>query len=255
MSGTITSVLAITLAATLLAFTLIWLISLWLKDASIVDMYWGPGFAVIAALAGLMAGIKNTFQVILMACIFAWALRLSVHILRRHRGEDARYAAMRAGHRDNFAVWRLVVIFWLQAVIQWLASTPALVAMLAPPVHVPWLFGLGLSLFCAGFGLEWLADRAVARHRADPANKGKLITAGLHAHVRHPNYLGEIMLQWGLGVMSLGLTLNVLALLGPALMMFLIVKVSGVPLLEAEFAKRPGYAAWAARTNALWPRF
>jgi steroid 5-alpha reductase family enzyme len=100
-----------------------------------------------------------------------------------------------------------------------------------------------------------MADNEVERFRADPANRGKLLTTGLHSRIRHPNYLGEIILQWGMGLIAFGGTLNPLAFAGAALMTGLIVKVSGVPLLEEQFRKRPGYEAWAAKAGVFWPKW
>jgi steroid 5-alpha reductase family enzyme len=258
-------VLAATLLSTVAAFTLIWAISLRLKDAGIVDFYWGPGFAAIAWLAWWLGGSRWPGDIVFLALLTLWAFRLGWHMTARHGGiEDARYADMRARHGAAFPARSLWMVFWLQAVIQWLASSPALVLILTapaikaalwawPPTVV--LAAMGAALFAFGFGLEVLADRAIDRFRADPANRGKLLTTGLHDRVRHPNYLGEIVLQWGLGLIAFALTLNSLALVGPALMHGLIVKLSGVPMLEAQFASRPGFAEWKARTNALWPRF
>jgi steroid 5-alpha reductase family enzyme len=249
-----TSTLAITLGITLAAFTLIWVVSLRMKDASIVDFYWGPGFAVIGWVVWWMAGGARTTTLLLCCALTLWAARLTWHIASRHGAEDARYRAMRERHGDAFASRSLWMIFWLQAVIQWIASSPVLVAVLSPAQPVLWLVWCGAALFAAGFVLEMLADSAIAAFRANPANRGKLLTTGLHARVRHPNYLGEIVLQLGLGLMAFGLTLNPLAFAGPALIAFLMVKVSGVPMLEAMFSTRPGYGDWAAKTGALWPR-
>jgi steroid 5-alpha reductase family enzyme len=249
------STLVITLAITLIAFTVIWLISLRMKDASIVDFYWGPGFAVIGWVAWWMSGGANTTTLILCCALTLWALRLTWHIAGRHGAEDARYRAMRDRHGASFASKSLWMIFWLQAIIQWIAASHVLVAVLAPAQPIMLLVWCGAALFIAGFVLEVMADRAIASFRSNPANSGKLLTTGLHARVRHPNYLGEIILQFGLGLMAFGLTQNPLAFVGPVLIAFLMVKVSGVPMLEAMFRTRPGYDAWAAKTGALWPKF
>jgi steroid 5-alpha reductase family enzyme len=258
-------VLCATLLATLAAFTLIWAFSIRLKDAGIVDFYWGPGFAVIGWLAWWLDDARWRGDLVFLGLLTLWALRLGWHMTARHVGvEDARYADMRARHGPAFGKKSLWMVFWLQALIQWLASSPALVLVLSDPTEKAALLaspviGLavatGMALFILGLGLEIAADRAISRFKADPANRGRLLTTGLHARIRHPNYLGEIILQWGLGIMAFGMTLNPLAFVGPALMHGLIVNLSGVPMLEAQFESRPGFAAWKARTNPLWPRF
>ncbi len=240
--------------ATFAAFTLFWAISIQIRDASIVDVWWGPGFVVAAWIAWASAPSAGWAQGILLACVTLWGLRLGLYMLaRRHGEEDARYRAMREHHGDAFVLRSLWLVFWLQAVILWVASSPALVAMPAERPPVTALVVLGIALFTGGFALEVAADRAVARFKADPGNSGRLLSDGLHGVIRHPNYLGEIILQWGLGIMALGASLNPLALVGPALMTGLIVKLSGVPMLEAQLAGRPGYAEWRARTGALLP--
>jgi steroid 5-alpha reductase family enzyme len=249
------SILAATASVTFAAFTLLWAASLPRRDAGIVDLYWGPGFAAIAWVAWMMSAANGLHAALLLAAVSAWALRLGWYMVRRHTGqEDPRYGAMRERHGPGFARTSLWLVFWLQAAIQWLASSPALVTAMSPSNPVPALIWIGVLLFTAGFILESIADRAVARHRANPANRGKLLTTGLHARIRHPNYLGEIVLQWGMGLIAFGGTLNPLAFFGPLLMTGLIIKVSGVPLLEEQFRKRPGYSEWAAKAGALWPR-
>jgi steroid 5-alpha reductase family enzyme len=249
------SILLATGLATWIAFTLLWVASLPRQDAGIVDFYWGPGFAIIAWLAWLMEGMNELHNGFLLVALTCWGARLGWYMTKRHQGsEDARYRAMRERHGAGFARRSLWMVFWLQASIQWLASSPALVAAIMTPKPEEWVVWIGALVFAAGFALEIMADREVARFRIDPANKGKLLTTGLHARIRHPNYLGEIILQWGMGLIAFGGTLNLLAFVGPALMTGLIVKVSGVPLLEEQFKTRPGYAEWAARAGALWPR-
>jgi steroid 5-alpha reductase family enzyme len=258
------TMLGATLIASLAAFTLFWAASLKLKDAGIVDFYWGPGFVVIGWLAWALAPGGGWPGLVVLAAVSLWGVRLGWHMIARHGGvEDPRYGAMRAAHGSSFATKSLWMVFWLQAAIQWAASSPALsvaatpavaaAASLASPLPAL-LFALGLALFAGGFLLEAAADRAIRRFQADPANAGKLLTTGLHARVRHPNYLGEIILQWGIGAMALAASGNPLALVGPAMMHALILRLSGVPMLEAHLAARDGFAEWKARTNALWPR-
>jgi steroid 5-alpha reductase family enzyme len=249
------AVLGATLAAALLAFTAFWAASLPRRDAGIVDFYWGPGFVVIGWLAAAIAGRFDAGSLLFLSLLTLWGVRLGWYMTARHGGaEDARYAAMRERHGEAFGRKSLWMVFWLQGVIQWIASSPALVVALsaaAAPGLPAWL---GAAIFVLGFSIEIAADRAVARFKADPANRGRLLTTGLHGVVRHPNYIGEIILQWGLGIVAFAVSGNPLAFVGPALMHGLIVKLSGVPMLEEHFAGRPGYAEWKAGTAALWPR-
>jgi steroid 5-alpha reductase family enzyme len=258
------TILLATAAVTFAAFTAIWAVSIVKQDAGIVDFYWGPGFAVIAWLGWWISGTPLPADLAFTLAVSLWGFRLGWYMTARHSGaEDARYADMRRRHGESFGRRSLWMVFWLQAAIQWIAASPSLALMTAargvkaaaPSVPLQAVIvGTGAVLFILGFCLEVAADRAVARFRADPGNRGKLLTAGLHSRIRHPNYLGEIILQWGLGLFALGLTLQPLALVGSALMTGLIIRLSGVPLLEAQFESRPGFAEWKARTGALWPR-
>jgi steroid 5-alpha reductase family enzyme len=242
--------------ATWLAFTLFWVASLPRQDAGIIDFYWGPGFVLIAWLAWLMGTANELHNGVLLCAITLWGTRLGWYMTSRHAGtEDARYRAMRDRNGPGFNRSSLWLVFWLQAAIQWLASSPALVAAIATPRPMERLIWIGALIFAGGFALEIIADNEVARFRADPANRGKLLTTGLHSRIRHPNYLGEMILQWGMGLIAFGGTLNALAFAGAALMTGLIVKISGVPLLEEQFRTRPGYQEWAAKAGVFWPKW
>jgi steroid 5-alpha reductase family enzyme len=249
-----------TFLITLIAFTAFWAWSLKRRDAGIVDFYWGPGFVLIAWIAWGLAPGYSPPALVLLAAITLWGLRLGWYMTRRHTGvEDPRYAAMRARHGEGFGTKSLWMVFWLQAVIQWVASSPVLVAFTSAqaasgqrPVVTMALVGIGLVIFTAGFLLEVWADHEMAAFKADPRNRGKLLTTGLRNRIRHPNYTGEIILQWGLGVMAFGVSFGLLSFVGPLMMTALIIRLSGPPMLEEHLAKRPGYEAWKARTGALW---
>jgi steroid 5-alpha reductase family enzyme len=249
-----TTILATSLT-TMLIFLIIWAISIKKSDASIIDFYWGPGFAIIAWIAWLINSGNNPYQWMILVMLTLWGLRLGFHIIRRHDGEDARYQAMRARHGASFGRKSLWMVFGLQAIIQWLASSPALVMMMATPEPVPVIIYVGIILFSVGFALEFAADEAVRRFKADPTNKGKLLTSGLFEKIRHPQYLGEIILQSGLGLIAFGYTQNAIAFVGPIMMGLLITRLSGVPMLEEQLAKREGFGEWKARSYALWWKF
>jgi steroid 5-alpha reductase family enzyme len=253
----VTTAILAAFGVTMMLFTGLWIMSVVRRDASVIDFYWGPGFAVIGWIAWFTGRPDGSLlRLTILVCVTAWGLRLGWHILARHRSvEDARYAAMRERHGASWPIKSLFYVFWLQAIIQFCAASAVMLAALAPAQPSLWVILAGLIVFGAGFALEVAADRAVVHFGENPDNRGKLLTTGLHAHMRHPNYLGEIILQWGLALAVFGLTFNPLSFAGAAIMTALIVKVSGVPLLEEQFRKRPGYAEWAARTGALWPRF
>ena len=244
------------LAVLLVAFTLVWVVSLRLRDASIADPFWGPAFLLLGVSYAVFAGGAGPRGTLTIALLGVWALRLGVHLLWRNRrhGEDPRYAAMRARHGDAFPLRSLFVVFWLQAGLLWIVAAPVLAAVGSSAPLGLW-DGLGALASLVGLGLEATADAQLARFRADPGNKGKVLDTGLWRFSRHPNYFGDALFWWGLGLVALG-GHAWWALVGPAVMTGLLLKVSGVTLLEEGLRRsRPGYEAYVRRTSAFvpWP--
>lgn len=249
--------LAATLAVSLGAMSLLWLLSLALRDASIVDVWWGPGFAVIAATAcGLSSDGDPVRRGLVVGLSALWGLRLGGYLLWRNwgRGEDSRYRAMRRHHGDRFRWVSLGTVFGLQGTLMWLVSLPLQVAQLGPPTGLGPLDAIGVALFATGFVFESVGDLQLARFKADPANAGCVMDRGLWRYTRHPNYFGDFLVWWGFGALALGAPGGVFALLGPALMTVFLLRVSGVALLERSIGKRrPAYADYARRTSAFFP--
>lgn len=230
-----------------------WVASLPLRDVSIVDSGWGflvllPALVMAAALpAGPRAAL-------LLGLAGAWALRLSAHIFWRHRGqpEDRRYQAIRRRNEPHFQWKSLYLVFGLQAVLAWIVSAPLMAAVASP---APWnaLDVAGFALSAFGLAYEALADLQLARFRQDPRNWDAVMDRGLWRHSRHPNYFGECCLWWGLWLVAAAADAW-WTLPSPLLMTVLLMKVSGVPLLEPDLGRRrPGYAEYVRRTPAFIP--
>ena len=233
----------------------LWAVSVRLRDASIVDPFWGPGFAAVAWTSVAVAG-PSPRGLLLAALASAWGLRLGVYLARRRRGhgEDRRYAAMRAAHGERFWWVSLFTVFLLQAALLWVVSLPlqAGAALGGETPLGPWE-GLGSAVFAVGLAFEAVGDAQLSRFLADPKSRGQVMDRGLWRWTRHPNYFGDFLVWWGLGLASLGAGAW-WTLAGPAVMSLLLRRVSGVTLLEATIAdRRPGYAAYAARTSAFFP--
>lgn len=245
---------ALVIAAAMLA---LWLLSLALRNASIVDIWWGPGIALGAGVAWISAGAAHPRSVLLVSLSALWALRLGGYLLWRNRGhgEDPRYQAMRRHWGPRFPWISLATVFALQGVLQWLVSLPVQVGAAAPgdsPLGL--LDALGASLFAAGLGFEAIGDAQLARFKAEPANAGRVMQSGLWRYTRHPNYFGDAVAHWGLFAIALATPHGWLTALSPALMTFLLLRVSGVALLERSIGKRrPDYAAYRERTSAFIP--
>ncbi len=237
---------------------LAWLLSLVRRDVSLVDIFWGLGFVVLAWLYRALGDADAPRSWLAPVLATVWGLRLSAHLLwrGRGRGEDPRYAAMRRRWGPRFPLLSLAIVFWLQGVLLWIVALPLLQVQTASPAGGgwSWLDGLGTALFVAGFAFEVVGDLQLARFRADPANAGRVLDRGLWRYTRHPNYFGDAALWWGLGCLAVAAPGGAWALAGPALLTVLLLRVSGVTLLEAGLhASRPGYRDYAARTSTFLP--
>ena len=240
------------------SFVLLWMVSLVLNNAGIVDIFWGPGF-IIAGVFYLMTqtGDPTPRGLLVIGLTTFWAIRLALHIGIRSLGapEDFRYRKWREEAGTSFWWISLFKVFLLQAVLLWIVSTPLLLAQLEGPASVLTVKDLaGIALFAIGLAYEAVADRQLVRFKRNPSNRGRILRAGLWARSRHPNYFGEAVLWWGLGLLAIP-TGGWLALVGPALITFLLMKVSGVTMLDAALVdRRPGYADYIRSTPAFFPR-
>lgn len=242
------------LVAVLLLACATWAASLGRRDVSIVDSMWSwlvlvPGLVMV--VAGPPAGPRAAPLLLLVG---AWALRLSAHITWRHRGqpEDRRYQAIRRRNEPHFAWKSLYLVFGLQALLAWIVAWPVMAAVASP---APWrlLDAAGLALIVFGLVFEAVADAQLARFRADPRNAGRVMDRGLWRLSRHPNYFGECCLWWGVGLVAVAAGAW-WGLASPLLMTLLLLKVSGVTLLEHDLRqRRPDYADYVRRTPAFVP--
>ena len=234
-----------------------WAVSALRRDASLVDRMW-PVFIAAAALVCWRALPASGLRADLMlALVTAWALRLGVYITRRNwgHGEDRRYQAIRARNEPGFALKSLYLVFALQAVLAWIVAAPFLAGMAGPrPFGVVDAIGAAIAAF--GIAFEAIGDAQMSRFRADPAQRGKVMDRGLWRYTRHPNYFGEACVWWGFAVMAVsgGGVPAVWCLVSPLLMTVLLLKVSGVSLLEKDIGeRRPAYRDYVARTPAFFP--
>jgi steroid 5-alpha reductase family enzyme len=242
------------LGVILALMALLWLASLPLRNAGIVDIFWGTGFAVLAWFYFVSSpGGFIPREVLVAGLVTVWGLRLSIHLLLRNFGkpEDFRYAGWREQHGAAWPLRSLFQVFLLQGGILWLVSLPLLAAM--QPGGSGWTVfdGLAVAVWLAGFVFEAGGDWQLRRFRADPANRGKLLTAGFWSLTRHPNYFGDALVWWGHFLFAL--PAGFWTVFSPLLMMWLLRRVSGVAMLERSMRRKPGYEAYARRTPAFFP--
>jgi steroid 5-alpha reductase family enzyme len=238
--------------------TLLWLASVALRDASIIDPWWSIAFLLVTAHTVVRAGLTPA-KLLLLAMVALWAIRLWLHLLLRSRGkpEDPRYAAFRQRYGPERYWWvSFFQVFLLQGALALLISLPLQLAAAAPPPDpVRFVHGAALLVFTAGFALEAVADVQLQRFRRDPDRRGSVLDSGVWRYSRHPNYFGEAVLWWGFWLAATARPYGWTTIFAPALMTFLLVRVSGVSMLDAHLtATRPAYADYIRRAPAFIPR-
>lgn len=224
------------------------------RNAGLVDIFW-PLFLVLAAIVFQWMEPAGMRAMLVVALVAAWALRLSVHLARRNWNapEDHRYRAIRARNEPGFAWKSLYLVFGLQAGLAFVVSAPLYAAIAAPAGGPGAVDVIGMAVVLCGLAFEAIADAQLAGFVGDAANRGRVMDRGLWRYSRHPNYFGEFCVWWGFFIIAAG-TGAWWSVVSPLLMSLLLLRVSGVTLLERDIGtRRPGYAAYAARTNAFFP--
>ena len=245
--------LAVTLV---LAFTT-WVASTVKRDVSIVDSTWSLMFLAMAftyASSAWLNGELSSRALLLLLLVSAWALRLSIYISWRNRGEaeDRRYQAMRRKHEPGFALKSLYLVFGLQGLLAWFISLPLLASATGAP-QLGLLDAIAVLVWLIGFGFETVADAQLAAFRARPQNRGKVMDSGLWRYSRHPNYFGECAIWWGFYLLAVAAG-GWWSIPAPLLMTILLLRVSGVTLLERDIGeRRPAYREYVQHTNAFIP--
>ena len=243
--------------AILVMMVLLWLLSLVFKNASIVDIFWGIGFVIVTWLAfSLGAGYIPRKQLVAVL-VTIWGLRLALHIGIRNWGkpEDFRYAKWRQDNGSRWWWFSFFQVFLLQGVLMWIISAPLIAAQTSGyPVIITPLDMIGVVLWLIGMFFEALGDLQLMLFKANPANKGKLLTTGVWRFTRHPNYFGESALWWGYYVIALA-SGSWWTVFSPIIMTWLLLRVSGVAMLERTMKVKPGYEEYMKNTSEFFPWF
>jgi steroid 5-alpha reductase family enzyme len=224
----------------------------------LVDVAWGLAFTAVAVVTYVSSDGhgEDTRRLLVTLATALWGVRLAAHIARRGRGhgEDPRYERMLAKAPGNPTLYALRTVYLLQGALVWIVSLPVQAAQFTPAPAGPLMFA-GVAVWATGLFFEGVGDCQLARFKADPANRGRVMDRGLWSWTRHPNYFGDFLVWWGLFLMACGTwQAAVVSLASPLLMSVLLIKGSGKRLLESHMAQRPGYAEYMARTSGFFPR-
>lgn len=247
------------LAVVLGLMALLWLLSLLLRDSSIVDPFWGTGFVLVNWLYFALTPdgfLERKWLISILVTV--WGLRLSIHLLRRNwgKGEDFRYRKWREENGTRWWWISFFKVFLLQGVLLWIISAPLLAAQISPtPDRLTLLDFAGAIVWGIGFFFEAVGDLQLTRFKANPANKGKVLNTGVWRYTRHPNYFGDATQWWGYYLIAAAGG-GFWTIWSPILMTALLLRVSGVALLEKTLVEtKPQYREYAETTSAFVPWF
>lgn len=244
-------------AAILLAFfVLTFIIAQLKKNNGIVDIAWGLGIVVTSVISWLLGRPEGSVPLAMSLLVMIWGLRLTWFLAKRNLGkpEDFRYADMRRKwNPGTFYLRMFVQIYLLQLLLNFIINMPSIVRNLEDLDGWNWLATAGLLIWLIGFVFESVGDSQLRRFKADPANRGKLITHGLWRYSRHPNYFGEATQWWGICLMGISDGRFVWLLVSPVVITLFLLFVSGVPMLEKKYAGRPDWEAYKAKTSKFIP--
>ena len=264
--------LALTFMVILIHFTIYFFRAVKQNNFGIIDIGWGQGFVFVVWLLMIyrvffLGANANVIGYLTLILTSIWGLRLSSHIGQRNHGkpEDKRYVAMRAKIKPPYVLLKSYInIFLLQALFMFIIALvlvfnvmSGLTNPLSPTMLIPMI--LGVVIWLGGYFLQSVGDRQLAIFVAKPENKGKLMTQGLWAYTRHPNYFGEVMMWWGIAILGFanefGIAIPLIGLISPLVVTWLLRYVSGVPLLEKHMKTKPGFAQYEKTTNIFFPWF
>lgn len=245
-----------TLAVILLAYMSSWfLISLVKKRNDFADVAWGIGFILLAWLSYFLSGATHLRGVLISVLISIWGIRLAWHIYirNRYKTEDYRYLAWRKEWGKWFYLRSFFQIYILQGILLFLIVLPTLYTNRYSESGFVWIDAVGLVVWIIGFCFEVVGDAELAEFIKNPANKGKLMQSGLWAYTRHPNYFGEVTMWWGIWIIALATGGGLWTIIGPLTITFLILKVSGIPMLEKKIQENPDFEDYKRRTSVFIP--
>ena len=236
-----------------------WVISLAIRNVTIVDTLWGLGFVMVAWITFYASEGFVLRKGLIAVLTTLWGIRLAIHLSFRNWGvgEDPRYGIWREASGERFWIVSLFKIFLLQAVFLWVISFALQIGQLSPiPERLVWLDFLGASIWLLGFLFESISDFQLSRFKSDPESEGKVMNQGLWAYSRHPNYFGEAMIWWGIFLISFASPNSWWTVISPLVITTVLLKMTGIPLTEKSIAeRRPGYSDYVKRTNAFFPWF
>lgn len=248
----------LTLALLLWGYMSLWFVISLVKGRNdVADVAWGLGFVLLAWTSFFLSRTSGTRGILVGILVSVWGLRLAWHIHARNRGkaEDYRYMAWRLEWGKWFYARSYLQVYLLQGALLFLIALPVLIINRGGGGTFGFLGGCGVCVWLFGFIFESVGDAELARFAKDPRNRGKILQSGLWRYTRHPNYFGEVVQWWGIGLVALGVARSWVGMIGPLTITILILKISGIPMLEKKMAENPDFADYKRRTSGFVPWF
>lgn len=246
----------VTLAVILFVYMNLWfVVSLIKMRNDLADVAWGLGFVLLAWASYFLSGKPGPRGLLTDILVSIWGLRLAWHIYSRNKGktEDYRYLSWRKEWGKWFYIRSYLQVYLLQGILLFIIALPVLAINKNSESPVGWSDFAGMAVWTFGFYFETLGDMQLAQFVRNPANKGKLMQSGLWTYTRHPNYFGEVVLWWGIFIISLGNEHSFYTIVSPITITILILFISGIPLLEKKYAGRPDFEEYKKRTSVFFP--
>ncbi|MFW9829541.1 MAG: DUF1295 domain-containing protein [Candidatus Thorarchaeota archaeon] len=238
------------------------------KNNGLMDVFYGPGYFVVALTSlityFLIYGIVNMRQIIVTTLVFIWAVRLGTYVFIRNRGkpEDYRYREMRERWKTNIVLKSFIRVYIFQGIVIFIVAFPVWFVNMSinPPLlnllsFVGVTLWLGGGVWLIGFLFETIADYTLYKFLQKPENKGKIMDKGVWKLSQHPNYFGEVTQWWGLYIIALAIPFGFISILGPIFITYMIIKVSGIRLLDKRFETDDKYSEYKQRTSVFFPWF
>ncbi len=244
------------LALLLFIYMNLWFVtSIFEKRNDIADIAWGIGFVFLAWASLLMSESVSTLGLCVTTLVTVWGIRLAYHIFKRNWGkpEDYRYRTWREEWGQWFYLRSYFQIYILQGFLLFLVVFPVLFINIYNTASLNWISIVGIVVWVLGFFFESVGDMQLAKFIKNPENKGKLMQSGLWKYTRHPNYFGEVTQWWGIFIIALSVPYGWVTIISPFTITFLILKVSGVPMLEKKMEQNPDFAEYKKRTSMFIP--
>ena len=243
------------------AVLLLWLISIVIRDASIIDMFFAVILLAVTVVSYLAGDGSADRQLLVLILVTLWAARITFHLIKRNwgHGEDPRYTKLRSWVENDrsFNLLSLRKVFLLQGVVLWFTSLPVQFSMsFSEPMALGLPAVIGTALWIVGFLCEWIADIQLTRFRADESKRGTVLRSGLWKYSRHPNNFGELCVWWGLFLIACDHPLGIATVIGPLVYSYLVINVTGQRTLDKKLAReKPGYREYMETTSGLipWP--